>query len=48
MSNITQILITKEKEKIPPLIQMAISTVKESFKDCSYTLYDNEKIIQYT
>ena len=46
ITNISQILITKEKEEIPPLIKKAIKTVKVCFKNCSYKLYDNEKIIE--
>ena len=46
IENITQILITKEKEPIPPLIESAIKSVKDSFPNFSYTLYDNEMIIE--
>ncbi len=46
IKNVSQILITKEKEEIPPLIQVAIRSVKENYKDYSYTLYDDEKIIE--
>ncbi len=45
IKNLSQILITKEPEDIPPLIQGAIKTVRNVFNDCSYTLYDNEKIV---
>jgi len=45
INNIHQILITKEPEKIPKVIQGAINSVKNSFNSCTYTLYDNEKII---
>ena len=46
ITNISQILITKEKEEIPPLIKNAINTVKLCFKNCNYKLYDDEKIIE--
>ena len=46
IENVTQILITKEKESIPPLIESAIKSVKDGFKNFSYTLYDNQKIIE--
>ncbi len=46
IKNISQILITSEPEDIPPLIKGAVSTVKSCFQDSSYTLYDNEKIIE--
>ena len=44
-TNISQILITKKKEKVPPLIKTAIKTVQLCFKNCSYKLYNNEIII---
>ena len=46
IKHISQILITKEKEPIPPPLQIAIQSVKNCFNNCSYTLYDNEKIIE--
>ena len=46
INNIHQILITKEPEKIPEVIQGAITSVKNAFNHCTYTLYDNEKIIE--
>ena len=46
INNISQILITKEPELIPPLINEAVLSVRNTFQNCSYTLYDNEKIIE--